>query len=134
MQRIFKDHVEGPCCACGRWRCLSVVLNLHYYAPVRGTGWGCAVCRPAHDGALALVCNPCATAGLPPLQAVRGELTCDARLPISQLVRLPNHDAAAHRWYEAWVSAGMEPYQTIIVFGEPIQMWLIPQKGEGYAL
>jgi hypothetical protein len=69
----FADHtcldcsgageVDGPnlglCCECGE-RPATGMMMLPWLAPMPGTGWGCVICDLPANGAVAVLCDPCA--------------------------------------------------------------------------
>jgi len=75
---------------------------LPYRAPVRGTGWGCLVCKIPNDGAIAVVCETCGDGEKPILDVVNGYigkqqrcLAIDYRTPFQHIARFHGTDRPA---------------------------------------
>lgn len=93
----------GPCCICARsdYR-TAVILMLEKKAPIAGRGWGCVQCGLPPDGAIAVVCDICATQEDTPLSeksltfACRGYPSTDGRVPVGELTGEHRHDEALH--------------------------------------
>lgn len=90
------EEIVGPCCACGGRAPVRNVLMLPFKAPIPGRGWGCVVCGLAMDGAIAVVCDPCAEEDREVLYACDGYATDDGRIPIGDLTEPHRHDEAKH--------------------------------------
>ena len=87
----------GPCCACGaEGRTVRNIIMLQYKAPEAGTGWGCATCGLAPDGALAVICDACFQAEAEIQFAILGYATNKERIPIDLLKGDHAHDLKYH--------------------------------------
>ncbi len=118
----------GPCCICDTTGpAVRVLVLLNAKAPVRGHGWGCALCAlPAH-GALAVICEACAAVAecdATPRAAVedalrfacRGYPGTDGRLPIDRLRGEHGHDRRQHP--ELAAHPPLQPLPSDTRFGE----------------
>jgi len=93
------DDIDlGTCCACGGADRVLSILMLNYRAPIAGTGWGCAVCDLAPDGAIAVLCDDCVNHDRPLQFVVEGFLKGGGkRAPYASILdRRFDHDPAKH--------------------------------------
>lgn len=56
----------GRCCECGTPKHVRNLIALDRLAPVPGTGWGCAGCGLAANGAIAALCDECIKKAIDP--------------------------------------------------------------------
>jgi hypothetical protein len=87
----------GACCGCGKkGRKVRNIILLDKLAPEPGTGWGCAVCGLASDGALAVLCDACCREGALIREAIAGFPRELRRVPIGELSGSHEHRPEAH--------------------------------------
>ena len=98
----------GPCCICetevvmehnGPDAPLPAIVYLRKKAPIAGRGWGCLRCGLPKDGAIAVLCGPCADeyyAGRAELRFACRGYPCDGRVPIGDLSGSHEHDLQYH--------------------------------------
>ncbi len=91
----------GPCCACRRGDVvLRVVVLQDFRVPksALGKGWGCVVCAIPGNGAIAVLCEPCAAAQAPVVDVCAGYPTEAGRAEAEPLRAFPwSHIRAFHR-------------------------------------
>lgn len=102
---MSSDDADLPrrCCACGEIKtpCRTLV-TIARKSPTPGKGWGCVVCKLPFDGALAVICDPCAGElgkDDPTIElrwALAGGVDNDERIPLDKLDGTHGHDARYH--------------------------------------
>lgn len=86
------------CCACGAKRKSRNIVMLEQKALTPGKGWGCITCGLPNDGAVAVICDPCAQSGNPQICFVfDGYVLGGKVIPITELPNVPHvHNLTRH--------------------------------------
>lgn len=89
----------GNCCACRQP--IPPTSQKNYIligkkAPVPGTGWGCAQCGLAADGAAIVICDDCLKEERVIQDAIYGYAAEGMRIPIHLLTGKHEHDMSKH--------------------------------------
>lgn len=99
------DPDLGPCCVCRKGGAEDVrvtnIMLLRMKGRESGKGWGCVVCGLSCDGAVAVLCDSCAGAGIEPREVCVGHPHEGRRRPIADLTEPHEHDPAKHPEMEA---------------------------------
>jgi len=91
----------GTCCACEKTgESVRNLVMLPELAPVAGTGWGCAVCGLAADGAMAVMCDACLASHAEIRFAMSGYATDRLRIERKLLEGVHEHNQEHHRTEE----------------------------------
>jgi hypothetical protein len=90
----MKDFV---CCSCGRKdSTVRNMLMLPFRGSVPGTGWGCVLCALPPDGASAILCDACLSAGKQPIRVIKGYLAKNQYEPLPVDRSIFDHDQSKH--------------------------------------
>jgi hypothetical protein len=88
----------GTCCGCGGSERVCAIGFLPQRGPVRGKGWGCAVCGLPMDGAVVVMCDACDRANVNPRFVCVGYPKENERMAIEELaIETFEHDKEKHR-------------------------------------
>lgn len=85
------------CCACGVAKRSRNLVMLNQKALTPGKGWGCMQCGLPSDGALAAICDDCASGDPEIRYCFDGYVTDGKMAPIAELPQIPHeHNMALH--------------------------------------
>lgn len=88
----------GDCCSCGanNTAVRNVVMLPYRHAKVAGAGWGCRLCNLKSDGAIAVLCDGCASRDAVPKSFCVGRPGDNVRAPIAELTESYTHNRYLH--------------------------------------
>jgi hypothetical protein len=91
--------LDLECCGCGGHGNVRNIVLHSLRAPVPGTGWGCVQCHLPLDGAVSVICDACAAAGVlvNALTVCYGKMADNKHVPFDTLSLEPfDHDMRFH--------------------------------------